>query len=242
MSRKVAPAMATSARTKGTSNADEGARGRDRFPACKRGTPMTEFTDFHDMHDHDAPDTSSTHHLDDTGSWLNTAFTDTPDLSTDFSGAAQHAVMHGDPSIISDDWFLQRSNGYCVPAALTEVLSQIPGNRFADESIVVERFAELGDPVTADGQTLEDAEKVLESFGVESHVESDATMADLEHYLDEGRAIILGVNADEIWHGHNTAANPTGRANHALLITAIDGARGQVILADPGSPQGNNEI
>lgn len=150
-------------------------------------------------------------------------------------------VVHGAPSVMSDEWFLQRGSGYCVPASLTEVLSQVTGHRFADESVVVERFAALGNPVTGQGETLADAEMVLDSFGVESHVESDAAVADLEQYLDEGRAIVVGVNADEIWYGENTAANPTGRANHALLITGIDEARGVVTLSDPGHPDGNNK-
>src|SRR5262249_17867530 len=132
--------------------------------------------------------------------------------------------------------------GYCVPASLTEVLSQVTGHRFADESVVVERFAELGKPVTAQGETLADGEKVLDSFGVESHVESGATLSDLEQYLDGGRAIVGRVTADALWNGHDTAANPTGRANHALLITGIDEARGQVTLSDPGNPDGNNEV
>ena len=63
----------------------------------------------------------------------------------------------------------------------------------------------------------------------------------LSNTLDDGRAIVVGVNADEIWHGENTAANPTGRANHALLITGIDEARGLVTLSDPGHPDGNNK-
>ena len=64
----------------------------------------------------------------------------------------------------------------------------------------------------------------------------------LSNILDDGRAIVVGVNADEIWHGEDTAANPTGRANHALLITGIDETRGLVTLSDPGHPDGNNEV
>ena len=208
---------------------------------------MTEFTDWHDVHDADVHGSSSMtpdihyadlHHNDDWDAGGHLADLPLPQVDSD----PQAGAVHGDPSIVSDEWFLQRSSGYCVPASLTEVLSQVTGHRFADESVVVERFAELGKPVTAQGETLADAETVLDSFGVESHVESDATVSDLEQYLDDGRAIVVGVNADEIWHGENTAANPAGRANHALLITAIDEARGQVILSDPGNPDGNKNV
>jgi LysM repeat protein len=207
---------------------------------------MTEFMDSHDAHHLDVHGSSSMtpdiqfadqHHTDD---WDPGG---QDDLPLPHAGADPDAgLVHGDPSLISDDWFLQRSNGNCVPASLTEVLSQVTGHRFADESVVAERFAALGKPVTAQGETLADAETVLDSFGVESHVASDATLSDLEQYLDDGRAIVVGVNADEIWHGDNTAANPTGRANHALLITGIDEARGMVTLSDPGNPDGKNEV
>ena len=210
---------------------------------------MTEFMDSHDIGHADVHDSSSMtpdihyadmHHNDD---WDAGGQANLADLPLPQGGADPDAgVVHGDPSVISDEWFLQSSSGYCVPASLTEVLSQVTGHRFADESVVVERFAELGKPVTGQGETLADAETVLDSFGVESHVESDATLSDLEQYLDDGRAIVVGVNADEIWHGHDTAANPTGRANHALLITGIDEARGLVTLSDPGNPDGNNEV
>lgn len=210
---------------------------------------MTEFMDSHDAHYADLHDASSTgpdshyadlHHSDD---WDAGGQSHLPDLPLPQTGAdLQAGHTHGDPSLVSDDWFLQRSSGYCVPASLTEVLSQVTGHRFADESVVADRFAALGKPVTAHGETLTDAVKVLESFGVESHVSSNANVADLEHYLDDGRAIVVGVNADAIWHGHNTAANPTGRANHALLITGIDEVRGRVILSDPGNPDGNDEV
>ncbi|MBB5166983.1 transglycosylase family protein [Mycobacterium sp. AZCC_0083] len=210
---------------------------------------MTEFMDSHDVHHLDVhgspsmtPDIqfADQHHTDDwdPGGQENLADLPLPDSGTD----PDAGLVHGDPSLISDDWFLQRSSGYCVPASLTEVLSQVTGHRFADESVVVERFAALGKPVTAQGETLGDAETVLDSFGVESHVASNASLSDLEHYLDDGRAIVVGVNADEIWHGDDTAANPTGRANHALLISAIDEARGLVTLSDPGNPDGKNEV
>jgi LysM repeat protein len=207
---------------------------------------MTEFMDSHDVHNADmhgsSPMTPDIHYADlhHTDDWDGGGHANWADLPFPQTGPDPDAgVVHGDPSVMSDEWFLQRSSGYCVPASLTEVLSQVTGHRFADESVVVERFAELGKPVTGQGETLADAETVLDSFGVESHVESDATLSALEQYLDDGRAIVVGVNADEIWHGENTAANPTGRANHALLITGIDETRGLVTLSDPGHPDGN---
>jgi len=208
---------------------------------------MTDFMDSHDMDHGDAHAGSAgldVHYADlhQTDDWNAGAHEALLDLPLPHTGAAHSGPVHGDPSIISDDWFLQRGSGYCVPASLTEVLSQVTGHRFLDESVVAERFAAMGKPVTAHGETLSDAVKVLDSFGVPSHVASDASIADLEHYLDDGRALIVGVDADEIWQGHDTDINPTGRANHALLITAIDDSRHLVTLSDPGNPGGSAEV
>ncbi len=208
---------------------------------------MTDFMDSHEIDHGDAHGGSATpdvHYADlhQSDDWNAGAHEALLDLPLQHTGAVHPGLVHGDPSIISDDWFFQRSSGYCVPASLTEVLSQVTGHRFLDESVVAERFAAMGKPVTAHGETLSDAVKVLDSFGVASHVASNANMSDLEHYLDDGRALIVGVDADEIWHGHDTDANPSGRANHALLITGIDDSRHLVTLSDPGNPDGSDEV
>ncbi|WP_196810061.1 transglycosylase family protein [Mycobacterium sp. 360MFTsu5.1] len=208
---------------------------------------MTEFMDSHDIHlgdVHDGSATADIHYADlnHTDDWNAGAQEALLDLPLQHAGSSHPGLVHGDPTIISDDWFLQRSSGYCVPASLTEVLSQVTGHRFLDESVVVERFAAIGKPVTAHGESLSDAVKVLDSFGVPSHVSSNASMSDLEHYLDDGRALIVGVDADELWNGHDADAHPAGRANHALLITGIDDSRHLVTLSDPGNPDGSDEV
>src|SRR6185295_12276884 len=148
---------------------------RRELRTCQRGTLMTEFMDSHDIDaaggHGSSPVEPDIHYADQhlTDDWDAGGQADLADLPLAPAGADPSGVVHGDPSVISDEWFLQRGNGYCVPASLTEVLSQVTGHRFADESVVVERFAALGNPVTGRGETLADAEVVLDSFGVESH-------------------------------------------------------------------------
>src|SRR5262245_13547163 len=113
---------------------------------CRRGALMTEFMDPHDIHSADMhgsspmtpdihhADLHQTHHTEDWDAGGQEHWADLPLPQT--GGDPDAGVAHGDPSVLSDEWFLQRSSGYCVPAALAEVLSQVTGHRFADESIV----------------------------------------------------------------------------------------------------------
>ncbi len=193
---------------------------------------MTEHHDLGIAHE-----TTDPTHLGHTDLTADPAMHDTPWMTAPPAATDDLGILHGDPAEASHDWFLQQGDGYCVPASLTEVLSQLTGHRFADESVVSERFAELGLPVTAHGETLDDSVTVLNSFGVDAHVQSGATLTDLEHYLDQGRPVVLGVNAETIW---GESGNTT-TADHALLVSGIDEERGVVILSDPGNPQGDEE-
>lgn len=152
-------------------------------------------------------------------------------------------VIHGAPESSADEWFEQNGAKYCMPASLTQVLSEASDTPLADESLVLERLAQLGAPDPAvNGLPITMGEPLLESFGIPAHVEYGATLDDLKGYLDDGRSIILGVNAGYIWDGANDpVTNPTGQENHALLITAIDQERGVVVLSDPGSSFGNQD-
>lgn len=187
-------------------------------------------------HDHDLGDGHT-----DTTSWTHTGVDDAMAplgaMESDSLG-----VIHGAPAAQTQEWFLQAGNGYCLPASLTQVVSEVTGVPLPDESIVDARLAELGTPAGPNGLPLAAGVPLLESFGIPAHMETGASLSVLESYLDQGRSIILGVNADEIWYGQNDPTdNPSGGANHAVVVTAIDTTHGLVVLSDPGSPDGNQE-
>lgn len=190
------------------------------------------FDHHHDAPGHDSAETSWTHAgLDDAM---------TPLGATDEDSSL--GAIHGAADAAAPFWFLQQGNGYCLPASLTEVLSQVSGDDIPDESLVDARLDELGMAPGPDGLPLAAGVPLLESFGVDCHIESGASVIELESYLDQGRSVILGVNADDVWYGQNDPTdNPSGGANHALVVTAIDTTDGTVTLSDPGNPAGNEE-
>lgn len=187
--------------------------------------------------------------IDDAGFDLDTGYSsdaDTFDASLDVdidaAGDDSLGVLHGAPESSSEEWFLQYDDGYCVPASITQVISEVTGKALSDESVVVSAIQEMGldfDP--SKGMTMDEGLAVLEHLGVDAEVQTGLSLADLEAYLDDGRSLILGVDSGDIW-GEPDPAGTTGEADHALVITAIDQERGYVVLSDPGNPDGNQDV
>jgi LysM repeat protein len=162
----------------------------------------------------------------------------------DFMRGISHAspvggAIHGDPAQAVSYWFAQRGSD-CVPASVTQVLGEALGHR-VPESDVLQRMATLGMelPTSTQGVPFADAERLLDSFGISSHQEHNVTLTRLEGYLDQGRSVILGVDANPIWHYQDGQSQ--GEAPHAVMITSIDESTGTVTLSDTGTPNGNEE-
>lgn len=147
----------------------------------------------------------------------------------------------GDPGGASEHWFEQAVNGFCVPASIAQMVGVYTGTEITDESFFVERANELHlFTVGMDGSpsmTAEGAAALLVDVGIDAHVESDLTILDLENFLDEGRPVMLAVDADEMWYGEADSVDDA--ANHAVVLTGIDPVNGVAILSDPGSPTGD---
>ena len=161
-------------------------------------------------------------------------------------GSISPANEIGNPNEYEHYWFYQEHNGYCVPSSVTQVIEAQSGHTMHSYNDVVQEAHKLGIPVGADGMTLPQAQEILSHFDVPSHVEQpanpDEALNHLVNYLHQGRNVILAVNASPIWyHGSQTYDNPSGGADHALVVTAINTQTGEVTLSDPGSPAGDEE-
>jgi len=161
----------------------------------------------------------------------------------------------GNPAEYQHYWFYQEHNGYCVPASVTEVIEAQTGLTLHDTGLVEQEASELGLPTGTHGMTLDQAQELLQHFGIPSHVEqagSGATLTgggtaqaaadELAGYLEQGRNIIIGVNANPIWFNtEDSAQNPAGAADHALIVTSINVDTDTVTLSDTGTQEGNEE-
>jgi hypothetical protein len=154
-------------------------------------------------------------------------------------------VVHGTPAEDLQWAQIQTENGFCVPTSIAMVASEFAGHEIGAQSAVTE--AEQLGYLTRDGAgnwsglDIQQGQDLLEHLGVACHVES-GTLDTLRQYLDEGRAIVLGVNSNDIWNPDSAAAHgPNGAIDHAVVITGIDDTTGTVTLDDPGTPNGAGE-
>lgn len=159
-----------------------------------------------------------------------------------YLGADSASGTAGNPDEYQNDWFFQGADGLCAPSSITEVLAEHAGVHLPDNHVVESKLSELGFPPTF--LTMEQSQQALQSLGVPCHVQyapAGGEQAALEQYLSSGHSVILAVNASPIWYGSETFDNPSGGQDHALVVSAIDPATGEVTLSDPGTPSGNEE-
>ena len=145
----------------------------------------------------------------------------------------------GDPTGDSEFWFQQAGNGYCVPAAVAQIVSEYTGVDYTDESAFVALADDHGlwtdDGTGVPGITAPDTATLLDSAGVPATLEY-GSLERLDTFLAEDRGVILIIDSGEIWTGE---ATEDGVADHAVVVTGIDYATGTVVLSDPGHPDGN---
>ena len=167
-------------------------------------------------------------------------------LPADASAAREDHGMHGDPEQASSYWYAQSVNGYCVPAAVAQVVGEWQGTNVGEGEVVARAVGHGwltttdtdgdGAPDDASGMTSSQGEALLESYGIPATT-THGSLKDLELLLDRDRDIIAYVDSDEVWYGAEDDTTDGGSdANHAVVVTGIDDEN--VYLADPGDPSG----
>lgn len=148
--------------------------------------------------------------------------------------------MAGDPDQWSDNWFNQAENGNCVPASVTQIVSEYTGIDFQDEQAFVELALEngffLGDD-NANGMTIEDSVQLLNLSGIPATLES-GNLDVLAEALDEGRGVMVFVDSGEYWTPGAEMVEDN-IADHCVVVSGIDAENGIVYLSDPGHPEGD---
>jgi hypothetical protein len=175
------------------------------------------------------------------------AYHDAYDDQSQSLGASTSSSEIGNPNEYEHYWFFQGKDGYCAPSSVTQVIEAQSGHTIGGYNTVVNEAHKLGIPFDpSKGMNLQQAQQLLNAFGVQSHIEQPTSaqqaVDELAQDLQQGKSVILSVNADPIWYGTETSSdNPDGGPDHALVVTAINAQTGEVTLSDPGSPDGNEE-
>ncbi len=134
----------------------------------------------------------------------------------------------------ADFWFEQSTDFTCAPSAATQIIEDFTGVDLPDEFDVASYAAERG-LLDEEGMTIDGLTEVLTDLGVPSQTLHDQTWEDLAGYLDEGRSVVMAVDAGDYWPGFTDESDGV---DHAVRIVAIDTERCIAILSDSGHPDG----
>ena len=184
--------------------------------------------------------------MPEVAAFLDLSFADLEQAVADGSGtgtqpwSVEDGVLVGDPTGAAEHWFWQAQNGFCVPAAIAQIVSEYTGVHHTDEAAFVETANQLGLFVVGmdgvPGMLPEGALALLESSGVPAALVSGASVDMLADYLAAGQSVMLFVDSGEYWYGES---EEDYQMDHAVVLTGIDAERGVAILSDPGTPDGN---
>lgn len=85
------------------------------------------------------------------------------------------------------------------------------------------------DPAACGGTSEAWQARILSEAGIPARVETHGGLSELAEWVQEGRGIIVEVNAGELWNDAN--AYEHGQANHAIVVTGagIDPRSGQLL-------------
>lgn len=159
--------------------------------------------------------------------------------------AADAEAVSGNPEDAIDHWEFQGDTQRCTVYSQMSVIEQITGTELDPDELSA--FAvENGWLDEENGASLEDMNKLIESYGIETETSFDNDISDLESTLEDGNKAIVCIDADEIWYGENDDMYiPNDSPNHAVEVIGIDRSDPEnpmVILNDSGVPEGAGEM
>lgn len=167
--------------------------------------------------------------------------------------------LHGDPSEASDYWNQQNFQD-CGLMAVATVVGLTTGTAPTEQEIVAVASSltspggdrpvytppDPNDPNSDNGTTSEDQVLLLKHYGINATATDDGSVADtglatgipaLSGYLDSGRRLIAGVNAETIWAEEGSLTDD----DHSVVVSGVDPEAGLVFLSDSGTEDGDGE-
>lgn len=139
----------------------------------------------------------------------------------------------------ADQWHMQAGDNSCAVCSQQFIINEFLQLDLTEAQLCT--IAEANNWFDPEGGTTpEDSDNLLQLFGIETHIQYEATLADLKQTLDNGGRAIVGVDGMVLWV--DGAGNyPVYGADHAIEVIGIDesdGADVKVIINDSGAPNG----
>jgi len=123
----------------------------------------------------------------------------------------------------------------CAIRAQQFIIELYSGQKLDEQALVADAYGH-GWYHPGSGTSLQDMDKELIEHGIPANMYEHANVSELANELAQGHRVIIAVDSSELWHG-----TPTGAADHAVVVSGIDTSdpsNPQVIVSDPGVPNG----
>ena len=154
-------------------------------------------------------------------------------------------AVSGDPESAIEHWESQGDSQRCTIYSQKFVIEELTGVEM-DVDQMAEFAEENGWFDESTGASLDDMNKLLDSYGIENELTYENDMNDLETAIENGDKVIVCIDADEIWYEDNDDVfTPFDNPNHAVEVIGIDKTdpeNPKVILNDSGHPNGAGEM
>jgi hypothetical protein len=180
----------------------------------------------HDLYHAIATDMSELHHAADIGELQQIGEAPHhPDVLPD----GTPTVIYGNPQGDAQFNHLQGDNSLgfqedCGLVSDADILDQFGKNVTEDD--VVQHAVQNGecyvnpfDPSQSGGTTAESQAQILKDYGVPAHVKEAGTLDSLAKDVQDGKGVIIEVNAGVLWN--DPSAYQNGQANHAIVVTGV---------------------
>jgi hypothetical protein len=152
--------------------------------------------------------------------------------------------MYGDPQAAAPYWRYQHQQD-CGLMAVADVVGQLTGREPSQigmelRGVFTKSTTRRGSIYQFDGTSLDDLVVLLQKYGIQSDLMDGNTLEMLESDLATRHKVIAALNAETIWNYRQGQGQRT-QADHAVVVTGVDAARGIVHLNDSGTPNGRDE-
>jgi uncharacterized protein YvpB len=157
-----------------------------------------------------------------------------------FSPWEQYGGIVGTPDQDAETWHHQGTDFTCAVVSQQMILQQF-GIDVSEAQLVYD--AVTNGWLTDAGTSIADLGRLLEHYGVDTHQGAGAGIESLMSELVQGHAVIVAVDADDMWNPGSLFRDLFGEdgADHAVVVTGLDLSdpdHPQVYINDPGDPNG----
>ena len=149
-----------------------------------------------------------------------------------------NGMIVGEPSRDAHDWVQQTTPFTCDVVSQEMILHEF-GVDVSEAQLTYDAASHGW--LTDAGTSPQDMARLLDLYGVDTHINYSERIDDLAAELAQGHKVIVAVDSGDLWNSPDSSWFNPHVADHAIVITGLDMSnpdRPMVVVNDPGDPIG----